>query len=200
MPATFSREDVRINRADQVYNGFFKIRKFELQHRLFAGGWSEPFTRELFVRGEAAAVFLYDPAKDKVVMIEQFRIGAIEEVSPWLTEIVAGVIEEGETPRDVVVRETEEEAGCQIKDLVQITRYFPSAGGSSEAVHLFCGLIDSDGVSGVHGKPCENEDIRVVAMDFDEAFQMISTGEIRDAASIIALQWLMINRDIEGNR
>jgi len=194
MPENFSAEDVRILSNSSAYDGFFKIRKFSLKHRLFAGGWSKPFTRELFVRGESAAVILYDQVKGKVVMIEQFRIGVVGNGTPWLLEIVAGMIEEGELPGDVAVRETAEEAGCEIKELIEIYRYFPSAGGSSEVVHLFCGLVDSDGVTGIHGVDGENEDIRVRTLAFDDAYQMLISGTIRDAASIIALQWLMINR------
>lgn len=188
-------DDVVILNQGVKYGGFFCIKHIKLRHRLFAGGWTVPFSRELFERGESAAVLLYDKARDCIVMIEQFRIGLIGEEDPWMTEIVAGMIEKGESPEEVARREAEEETGCRQVDLKKISRYFPSAGGSSEAIHLFCGLVDSEGIDGVHGVEGENEDIRVKKVSFDEACRMVDQGEIRDAASIIAILWLRLNKE-----
>jgi ADP-ribose pyrophosphatase len=194
------KKDVKILNKDTVYNGFFRMEKQRLQHTLFSGGWSEEMTRELFVRGNCVAVVLYDKKRDEVVLIEQFRVGAVENPinTPWLIEIVAGIMEEGETPEDVARRESLEEAGCEILDLIHINSFYLSPGGSSEKITLFCGLVNSKNVSGIHGVKDENEDILVRAVPFTDAYQMVVRNEIDSAIPIIALQWLALNRrDLE---
>jgi len=190
----FNIEDVQIVKNDTAYHGFFRIDKITLRHRLFNGGWSDEFSRELFERGEAVCVLLYDVQRDVVVLVEQFRIGALQdERSPWLLELVAGMVEEGESYEDVAARETEEEAGCGYNRLLPICRYWVSAGGTSERIKLYCGLIDSDGVGGIHGLAEENEDIRLVSLSFAEAWNLMEKGDINNAAAIMALQWLKIH-------
>ena len=177
------------------YAGFFHILRYRLRHRLFKGGWSRVLTRELFERGHAAAVLPYDAATDQVVLTEQFRIGALQAPdSPWLLEIVAGMMDAGETPEAVVRREAVEEIGCEVHDLVSICDYYVSPGGTSERIHLFCGRVDAAGAGGVHGLADEGEDIRVVVMPADDAIAHMQAGRIVAAAPIIALQWLMMNR------
>lgn len=166
-----------------------------MRHRLFSGEWSPVLTRELFERGHAAAVLPYDPTTDQVVLTEQFRIGALQAPGgPWLLEIVAGMMETGETPEAVVRREALEEIGCAVGDLVSICDYHVSPGGTSERIHLFCGRVDAAQASGVHGVADEGEDIRVVVMSADDAIAHMQAGKIVSAAPIIALQWLMMNR------
>ena len=190
----FVRDDVQIVKTETVFKGFFRIDKVTLRHKLFRGGWSGEFPRELFERGEAVCVLLYDPQRDGVTLVEQFRIGALDdERSPWLLELVAGMVEPGESAEDVARRETEEEAGCRFYDLLPVCRYWVSPGGTSERVHLFCGLIDSEGVGGIHGLEEENEDIRLVKMTFTDAWQRLEKGDINNAATIMALQWLKLN-------
>src|SRR5690606_21448739 len=153
-------------------------------------------SRELFVRHNAVCVLPYDPLRDKVVLIEQFRVGAMHKcANPWLLELVAGLIDTDEEPEEVARREAQEEAGLQLPTLWPITRYFPSPGGSDELVHLYVGRCDSEGASGVHGLPEEGEDIKVHVMGFADAMQAVRDGRINNAASIIALQWLALNRD-----
>jgi ADP-ribose pyrophosphatase len=190
------KKDVKILNKETVYNGFFRMEKQRLQHTLFAGGWSEEMTRELFVRGNCVAVVLYDVKRDEVVLIEQFRVGAIENPinTPWLIEIVAGVMEEGETAEDVARRESLEEAGCEILDLIRINSFYLSPGGASEQITLFCGLVNSENVGGIHGLAEEHEDILVRAVPFAEAYQMVERNEIDSAIPVIALQWLALNR------
>ncbi|NOT13949.1 MAG: NUDIX domain-containing protein [Methylococcaceae bacterium] len=178
-----------------VYPGFFRMEKYRLKHTLFAGGWSEEISRELFVRGSCVAVLLYDPHTDKVVLIEQFRAGAIiRPERAWLIEIVAGAIEEGETAEEVAYRESLEEAGCEIQDLMVINEFYTTPGGSSERITLFCGKVDSTQVGGIFGLDDEHEDIWVNTVDFDEAYQMIENGVIESAIPIIAIQWLALNK------
>ncbi|MGZ4954623.1 MAG: NUDIX domain-containing protein [Methylobacter sp.] len=178
-----------------VYQGFFRVEKYRLKHTMFGGGWSPEITRELFMRGSCVAVLLYDPNADKVVLIEQFRVGAIlNPDKAWLVEIVAGAIEEGEVAEQVAYRESLEEAGCEIQQLMVINEFYTTPGGSSEWITLFCGKVDSTQVGGIHGLDHEDEDILVRAVDFEEVYLMLENGEIESAIPIIAIQWLALNR------
>jgi len=189
-------KEFKIINRDVAYQGFFRLEKYQLQHTLFQGGWSEVITRELFMRGNCVAVLLYDPERDEVVLIEQFRAGAIfNPERAWLIEIVAGAIEEGETAAEVAVREAQEEAGCEIKQLTLINEFYTTPGGASERISLFLGLVDSSQVGGIHGLDHEHEDIRVSAVKFERVFQMLETQEIESGIPIIAIQWLYIHRD-----
>lgn len=183
------------------YKGFFSLKKIELKHTLYQGGWSKTLTRELFHRGNCVAVLLYDPQRDEVVMIEQFRVGAMQLTDKaWLLEIVAGAIEEGETAEDVAYRESIEEANCQIEELIKINDFFTSPGGTSELLSLYCGKVDSAAAGGFHGLDHEDEDIAVTAMKFSDVYQKLVDGEIISAIPIIAIQWLFINREQLRNK
>ncbi len=178
-----------------VYSGFFRMEKYRLKHTLFAGGWSTEFSRELFVRGSCIAVLLYDPRTDQVILIEQFRAGAlIIPERAWLVEIVAGAIEEGETAVEVAYRESLEEAGCEIQELIVINEFYTTPGGASERITLFCGKVDSTTVGGIHGLDHEDEDILVHTVSADEAYRMVENNEIESAIPIIAIQWLALNK------
>ncbi len=178
------------------YQGFFRLERYRLRHELFSGGVSGVLTRELFERGHAAAVLPYDPERDAVVLIEQFRVGALDDAhGPWLLEIVAGVMEEGESAKDLVRREAMEEAGCVIHELQPICEFLVSPGGTSERISLFCGRVDSRQAGGVHGVHEEGEDIRVHVLPLSEALRDVAQGKIRSASPIIALQWLALHRD-----
>lgn len=192
----FGAGDCELVAREPLYTGFFRLERYRVRHRLFAGGWTETFSREVFVRHEAAVVLLFDPARDVVVMIEQFRAPALGKVAnPWLLELVAGLIDKGsETPADVARREAVEEAGCDILALLPIASYLPSPGGSDEFVHLFLGIVDSDGVGGIHGLPDEHEDIRVHLVALAQARVLLEGGKLNNAATLIALQWLLLNR------
>ena len=138
--------------------------------------WAE-LSRELFVRHDAVCVLPYDPLRDRVVLIEQFRVGALGKVdNPWLIELVAGLIDKDEAPDQVARREAVEEAGLELGELWPITRYFPSPGGSDERVHLYIGRCDSEGADGVFGLAEEGEDIRVHVWSLQEALRAISDG------------------------
>jgi len=178
------------------YQGFFSLKSFTLKHTLYKGGWSQPITRELFQRGNCVAVLLYDPARDEVVIIEQFRIGAMQmPEQAWLLEIVAGAIEPGETAEEVAYRESIEEAGCEIQQLIKINDFFTSPGGTSELLSLFYGKVDTTHIGGIHGLDHEDEDIFVTTMKFDHVYQLLLDGKILSAIPIIAIQWLFINRE-----
>lgn len=188
-----------INRKS-AYTGFFNLDQCRIKHELYQGGEIE-IQRELFHRGDAVAILLYDPAKDKVVMVEQFRVGVIEdaqedaEQSPWLLEIVAGMVENKESIKDVARRECKEEAGLNVRSFENIYSFYSSPGGCTEKIYLMCGLVDSDLAMGVHGLDHEGEDIKVSVYSFDEIKQLLVSDQISSAIPIIALQWLCINRE-----
>ncbi len=176
------------------YQGFFRMDLLQLRHELYAGGWTGTVVRELMEREPVVVVLPYDPKLDRVVLLEQFRVGALGSFDPpWLTEVVAGIIEDGETAEQVAERELWEEAGCRLLGLHRLYGYLSSPGGSSEHVTLYCGLVDSEGVGGLHGLEGESEDIRAYALSREEAWSAVSEGRICSAAPIIALQWLQMN-------
>ena len=193
----FGRDDVEVVGKETLFQGYFRIDRYRLRHKLFGGGFGHEIRREVFERGHAAAVLPYDPVRDQVVLIEQFRIGPFAKgVSPWLIETIAGIIDEGETAEEVAYREAVEEAGCKlIPPLRPIFGFFPTPGACSEHIDLFLGRCDSTGLGGVHGLPDEGEDIRVLVLPFVQAMEILDQGHIANVAAIVALQWLARHRD-----
>lgn len=195
-PINYGKQDLKILNKEALYKGFFQCNKYTLKHKLFAGGWSPEIQREIFERGHAAAVLPYDIINDTVVLIEQFRFGAIEtNQSPWLLEVVAGIIEEGEKSVDVIKREALEEAGLTIQSTQFIMNCLLSPGGSTEHVDIFIGSIDSVQAGGLHGLEEEGEDIRVHVVPRETAYQWVLEGKINNSATVIALLWLQLNKD-----
>lgn len=178
------------------YQGFFRLERVHLRHSLHGGGMSPVLVREVLERGNVVAVLPYDPVADTVVMIEQFRVGAVAEPQrAWLLEIVAGLMEPGERPEDVARREATEEAGLAVRRIESIARFFATPAKSSELTHLFCGEVDASGAGGVHGLAHEGEDIRVIPMPAEQAFRLLEGGRIDSAWPMIALMWLQRHRD-----
>jgi len=195
--SNFSKKDVQILDKKPLYKGFFQCNTYTLKHRLFAGGWSPAIEREIFERGHAAAVLPYDAKNDTVVLIEQFRFGAIDsDQSPWLLEIVAGIIEEGEQSIEVIKREALEEAGITIESTQFIMNSLLSPGGCTEHVDIFIGSVDSSKAGGLHGLAEEGEDIRVLVVPRETAYQWVLEGKINNSAAVIALLWLQLNKDV----
>lgn len=191
----FNSSDVEILSKSPLYNGFFKMVRYELKHKLYAGEWSKPFVREMFERGHAIAVLPYDPDTEEFVLIEQFRLGAMATSdSPWLLEVIAGIIDEGETQEAVCHREAKEEAGISMSNLTKATSYLSSPGGTTERLHIFVAKTNSSDASGVHGLEYESEDILVHRVSEKQAFEWLQNGRIDNAATIIALQWFFINK------
>jgi ADP-ribose pyrophosphatase len=190
----FGAQDVRVLEDRVVWSGHFAMRRLTLQHRRFAGGWSDPVVRELFERGDAVAVLPYDPVTDSLVMIEQFRPGAIRGAeSPWMLELIAGVVAPGERDEEVAHREAMEEAACELAELVPIATVFPSAGACTEQVRLFCGRVTSAAIGGLHGLQEEGEDILVHSISRTDALQLLAENRIPNGHTLIALQWLHIH-------
>lgn len=191
MRPNFTRADVKILQRKTVYAGHFQLEQLKLQYRLFQGGWSPPLLREVFERGEAVGILLFDTENNKLVLIEQFRPGlAIKAQVPWLIEIVAGVIGQNERLEQVARRETQEETGLMVTNLFPICHYWVSPGGSSERIYLFCGQVDSKLAQGIHGLVEEGEDIRLHILSPQQAYNLLDEGKINNSPTIIALQWL----------
>lgn len=190
----FTQNDYEIIKRDVVYQGFFRLVCNHLRFRLYDGGWSNVVMREVLERNPAAAVLPYDPVHDRVILIEQFRPGALANPdSPWLKEIIAGIIDH-EDPEQLVLREAQEEAGCEILDLYPICEYFVSPGGSNEQMFVYCGRVDATQADGIYGLVAENENIRTITLSTEDAFTQLQQGKIKTSPAIIALQWLQLNR------
>ncbi len=183
--------DVDVTARDEVYRGYLRVDAYRLRHRKHAGGWTGEMSRELIERGHAVAVLPYDPILDRVVLIEQFRIGAYAAgLPPWQIEIVAGIIEAGEVGEDVARRECIEECGCRLGHLEHVCDFLASPGVLSETTALYCGRADASDVGGIHGLDDEHEDIRAFALEAETAFDLLDQGRILNSPAIIALQWL----------
>ena len=190
------RDDVEITEKATPFQGYFRIDRYTLRHKKFNGAWSAPMTREIFERGHAAGVLLYDPAKDMVGLIEQFRPGALAAGwEPWLIEIVAGIIDKGQTPEQVAIREAQEEAGVTVTQMEQMYSYLVTPGGSTESMILYCAKVDSSSLSGTHGLAHEGEDIRVFALPYAQAMDWLNSGKISNSMTMLSLLWLALNRD-----
>ncbi len=186
--------DWKIHQKQLVYNGHFKLTKYELSHEKYNGETTPLLHRELVERNDAVAMLAYDPITDEVVLVEQFRMGAITEDQPWLIEIVAGLIEADESPEEVVIRESQEEIGCVPSELIKIAGFYTSPGGNSEWIHLYIGKISVDELSNSGGLEEEGEDINPIVVPASDVPFILSTGEVRSAIAIIGLQWFVQNR------
>ncbi len=192
----FARNDVRIHDDRAVFEGYFSVRKLSIEHRGFNGDWCPLIQREVFERGNAVGVLPYDPASDTLILIEQFRAGALGDVqSPWMLELIAGIIEERESDEAVVRRESQEEAGCVLDELEPIASYYPSAGACTEHVRLYCGRVLSADVGAVRGLDSEGEDILVHRLPVADVFDLLRDDQINNGHTLVALQWLALNRE-----
>jgi ADP-ribose pyrophosphatase len=189
--------DAEIVQAATPFERYLRVDTFRFRHRLFSGNWSAVRSYDVLRRGRAVAIVLFDPDRDSVVLIEQFRLPALlAGSSPWQIEAAAGMIDSEETPEAVAIRETREETGLAlIGDPIPIQRYLSSAGGSDESVALFCGRVDSTLAAGVHGLAEEHEDIRVVVKSLPEVEALLDAGAIESGHTLIALFWLLRHRD-----
>lgn len=185
---------VDIRKRSLQYQGFLKLETLNLRHSLFAGGWSASLDREVISRGDAVAVLLFDPVRNKVVLIEEFRVGAIDDPdSAWVIELVAGYCEPGESLIDVMHREIQEEAGLQVNRHEVVMTFYSNPGICTDKVTVVCAEVDAGKAGGIHGLPSEGEDIRVVVYTFEDVTRLLKEGGIASPSPIIALQWLQLN-------
>ncbi|MDP8033155.1 ADP-ribose diphosphatase [Pasteurella atlantica] len=192
----FNQKDIEILREETVYKGHFELKKVFFRHKLYAGGMSGEVCRELLMKGAASALIAYDPVKDNVVLIEQVRIGAYEpesKKSPWLLELIAGMIDTDESPEEVAIRESKEEAGLTVENIQHALTVWDSPGGMAEKLHIYLGLVDTTNVGGIYGLEEENEDILVHIVSREIAYQWIEEGKIDNVIAVLGLQWLQLN-------
>ena len=190
--ATYNSEEVKIQSREYLFHGFIQVEKVSLQHRLFNQTEYTPILqRELIHRPEAAGVLIYDDAQQKFALIEQFRVGAMDDSdSAWQLEIIAGVLDGDESPESCIRRESLEESGCEIDELEHLFSFYPSAGACSELFHLYSAQAHLPEQGGVFGMPDEGENIQLHLIDYSEVTHLLSNGRLRNAPVIMALQWL----------
>jgi ADP-ribose pyrophosphatase len=192
---------LRIEENRTVWQGRFPLQVITFRNRRFDGAESGPITWELWRRGRAAALLPYDPAADKVVLIEQFRLPALAAgVDPILTEVPAGLCEPGESPDDTISRELHEELGLPVDPMQRIGDFVLTPGGCDETVTLFVGRVRApdtgvDGIVGHTGLAAEQEDIRVRVLDAGEAVARAVAGTYVNSVCTIALLWLGLKRE-----
>lgn len=183
----------------QPYAAFFSVEELDLRHRLNDGGWSGQMTRAVWNSGDAAVVLPWDPVRDRVLLIDQFRAGPLfrGDPQPWLLETIAGRIDAGETPEQAARREALEEAGVLLGDLIAGPAHYPSPGTFCEFLYLFVGIADlPDGIAGIGGVESEQEDIRSHIVARGELMRMLRTGQIVNGPLLILALWL----DAEAER
>ena len=192
----YTLDDVKVHSKERTYKGFFAIDQYKVSYKTFAGGETKVLTREIFERDQnAVAILPYDPLTDEVLLIEQFRPGALQDPkSPWLFEIVAGMIDAGEKPEEAAIRELNEEAHLKIdRDCLHyINSQYPSPGGTSERVTLYIATVSLADTDTHGGLEIENEDIRIFKVKAEEAFKACADGRICNAAALITLLSLQV--------
>jgi ADP-ribose pyrophosphatase len=190
--ASYSASDVTIESREFLFRGFIQVEKVNIRHRLFnRSDYSPLIQRELVHRPEAAGVLLYDDQQQRFALIEQFRIGALNDIeSAWQLEVIAGVLDGDESPEICIRRESLEESGCEIKELQHLFSFYPSAGACSEFFHLYVAEVDLPLTGGIFGMPDEGENIQLHLFDYSELTLLLKNGRLRNAPVIMALQWL----------
>lgn len=190
--ATYQHGDVEVKSREYIYRGFIQVEKVSLRHRLFnQTEYSPVFQRELIRRKEAAGVLIYNDAQQKFALIEQFRIGAMDDsVSPWQLEIIAGVLDEDESPESCIKRESLEESGCTIDHLTKLFHFYPSVGACNEIFHLYAAEAKLPDQGGIFGMPDESENIKLHILPYSVINDLLQGSRLCNAPVIMAMQWL----------
>jgi len=192
------RDAVEVVAHRHPYAKFFTVEELAIRHRRFDGSVSPVQERAVFRVADAVTVLPYDPVRDRILLIEQIRLGvyAHGDAHPWLLEPVAGMIDAGEAPEVAARRETAEEAGLHLGDLHFVGRYYPSPGGIAQVLTSYVGIADlPDGVTGVGGHDAEGEDILSHLVEWETALAMLEGGDMANAPLVVSFQWLVMNRD-----
>ena len=191
--ASYSASDVTIESREPIFRGFIQVEKVSFRHRLFnQPDYSPVIQRELIHRPEAAGVLLYNDRQQRFALIEQFRVGALNDSeSAWQLEIIAGVLDGDEAPEDCIRRESLEESGCEVQQLQHLFSFYPSAGACSEFFHLYAAEVELPKMGGIFGMPDEGENIQLHLFDYSEVGTLLRNGRLRNAPVIMALQWLV---------
>ncbi|MBK5932849.1 nudix-type nucleoside diphosphatase (YffH/AdpP family) [Rhodovulum imhoffii] len=190
--------DVEILARRFAYENFYAVEEYDLRHRRFDGAMSAPINRAAFVTADVATVLPYDRVRDRVLLIEQFRIGPVArgDGQAWSLEVIAGLVDAGETPHDAARREAREEAGLEVGRLHRIHGYYPSPGANAEYMYSFLAEADlPESAAGLGGVLSEGEDIRAHVLPFDAIAPLMDSGEIENAPLVISLMWLARHRE-----
>lgn len=190
--------DVEVIRRERPYSDFYALDAFKLRHRRFDGGWSPPLSRAVLVGFDAVIVLPYDPARDRVLVVEQFRVGRLGRGAPdpWAIEPVAGLLDAGETPEDCARREAREEAGVEIGALHRVASGYACPGNVTEYHHSFVGVCDlPDGSAGLGGLAEEHEDIRGHLWPAEDLAERVSDGRIDNGPMALCAMWLLLHRE-----
>ena len=183
---------VEILRERLIFDDKFQIQEAEVSFQRYDGQMSNPVRILVFERGDAAAAILFNHDSQKVLLIEQFRYPTYEKGPGWIQEVVAGGIKPDENPEEAIRREIEEEVGYRVQQLTPIATFYVSPGGTSERIFLYYAEVsDNDRVSDGGGLIEENEDMRVVEYSKSDLLQALMSGQIQDAKTLIAAQWLL---------
>ena len=188
---------VEVTRLERPYANFFALEEYHLCHETFAGGMSAPVERAVFIGTDAALVLPYDPQRDRVLLVEQMRMGPLarHDRAVWQLEPIAGRIDPGETPQTAARREAIEEAGLQLSVLEPVAEIYASPGASTDFFHIFVGLADlPDVAAGVGGLASEHEDIRSHLLSFDALMEMCDQQEAANGPLVVAAYWLARHR------
>ncbi|WP_342075667.1 NUDIX domain-containing protein [Yoonia sp. SS1-5] len=201
-PATIRHDpkpgDARIVAAHPPQGSFFRFQGVDVTHRRFDGTRSHVMVRETFLGCDAALVLPYDPARDRVLLVEQVRMGPLarHDPNPWMLEPVAGMIDARETPQDAALREAKEEANLDIRRLEPAADFYASPGESSSYFYCFVGLCDLPDDKRYHGGLAdEHEDLRLHPLDFADAMGLAASGEVATGPLQMLLYWLAYHRD-----
>ncbi len=192
------KEQVRTLEVREPYRNYFSIQEHDVAIPRFSGGFSQIVTRAVFVSGDAVCVLPYDPKRDRVMVIEQFRFGphVRGDEQPWKLEAIAGRIDSGETPEQTAKREMVEETGLQLQRLIEAPNYYPAPGAVAEFMYSFIGLADlPDEAAGIGGLEVEAEDIRSHILSFDDAMDLLTDGRADTGPLLVTLLWLAAHRD-----
>ena len=193
----FDGNDVETRSIQRPYVKFFMLEEQNLRFRQFDGGFSDVVDRAALVSGDAVTVLPYDAARDRVLIIEQFRVGpwVRGDPRPWSLEPIAGRIDPGESPEDAVHREAMEEAGLSLQRLELVARYYPSPGANTEYIYSYVALADlPDSAAGIGGQASEAEDIRGILLSFGALMDLLASGQAENAPLILTAQWLAAMR------
>jgi ADP-ribose pyrophosphatase len=186
-------QDVEVLDLRQPYGNFFAVEEYDLKFRQFNGAMSPVVSRAIFISGDAVTVLPYDPVRDRVLLIEQFRAAVLArgDTQPWLLEAIAGRVDPGETPQEAARREAVEEAGLALGELLEVASYYPSPGAKAEYLYSYVALTDlPDGTGGTFGLAAEAEDIRSHLISFDQLMALVRSGEAANAPLILTALWL----------
>ena len=190
-------DQVEVLSQERVHSNFFALDRMVVRQPQYDGTISEPLNREVFFAGHAVVLLPYDPVRDEVILVQQFRVNmyALGDPSPWMVEAVAGLIDPGETPEEAGIREAIEEAGVHARHLELVSAAYSSTGSNTEFVTCYVALADFSELGQGGGLDTEGEDIRRLVLPFDEFAEGLLTQRFRDAPLNSTGFWLMLNRE-----